>query len=310
MGGKLLLILPHSSKPEKYGASITHDFALNHRCVEFLDIPVSAKKPKSWWKDRDRRAVEVANILLPVSVDPRGSLSKLIANSTGSKQIINDFVCPYKIRARSLGRSVSPDDITFDFGENWNYLVHWTSSSNGPWPNETSADFYRSIIESDKEYSHSALNTLINILKAGTIYGSSEHIKGKHRCVGFTGLPPAEAIQLMRLRRRYMRYSFEPFGIAIEKESAKQLGIRPVIYGTSQEYSRLSSDDQLCFQSEGRFDGQWRNEHEHRYVGHFDLRKIPDDQMAVIVRDESQIERVRNHCSCSITALTGIKSAV
>jgi len=310
MGGKLLLILPRSTKPDRLQLQTLMDFSIEQGSAEFVEVPASDAKPKSWWKDRDQEAVLLANVILPVSIDPRGSLAKLISKPDVSATIADNFRCGYKIQARSLGVSISSENITVDPNHEWKYVVHWTSSSNGPWPNETSSDFYSSVLQSKDEYTHSGLNTLLNILRTRTIFGSDAHMKSKNRCVAFSGLHPTEAIRLMKLRRRYMRFTFEPYGIAIDRELAQRIGVKPVVYGTPEDFTKLDEERKPYFQNEGARGGQWRDEDEHRFVGNLELSTVPSKMMAVIVKDSTEIERAEKLCNCDIVVLSEVASSV
>jgi hypothetical protein len=100
--------------------------------------------------------------------------------------------------------------------------------------------------------------------------------------VSFSALKPLEAVKLMRWRRRYVCYSFEPYGVAIRADIADAAGLRPVIYGDDELYSRLADSDRPFFQSRGSKVSDWRPEAEWRHLGDFNLPKLPVDGVKLI----------------------------
>jgi hypothetical protein len=109
----------------------------------------------------------------------------------------------------------------------------------------------------------------------------------------------------MKWRARFVRWNFEPYGIAIDIEYAKSIGIRPVIYGSSETYGSLAEDGRPFFQNKGEKAGDWKPEREWRLYGNLDLRRIPPGKMRVIVRRKSEIAQLQDLTSSEILALTG-----
>ena len=109
---------------------------------------------------------------------------------------------------------------------------------------------------------------------------------GGQAAVSFTALSPAEAVPLMRWRKRYTRYSFEPYGLAFRCKFLTKLGARPVEYyqpGRKPTKER----ETLFYQSMGRV-GDWKAEKEWRLPGNLDLEQIPESDMLIIVPDREE----------------------
>lgn len=285
-------------------AELLSDFGLHTRRTEFATVPSESSSPKSWWKKRDRMAVEMADVILPVSINPDGKLSRILAMEAVRDKIESKFRVDYSPQPSDKFSPIPEDSLVLDPSERFDYITHWTHSFDKPWPDESSAEFYMSIVNSGPEYSHSALNTLRHVLQSRTLFGSSRHMRDDIRAVGFSELHPAEAVNLMKWRRRYVRPTFEPYGIAIEKSCAEVVGIRPVIYGNKVDYQKLSEIERPYFQSEGEKYGDWKPEREWRYIGDLDLTSVPPDRMKVIVRKRSEIERIAKVTSAEVLALT------
>lgn len=82
----------------------------------------------------------------------------------------------------------------------------------------------------------SALDNLVAILRKGTVRGSTRMVRGGQPVVCLFDVALGELRSLLdrRNRRRY-----QPFGIAIDKRYAFQMGARPVIYMPWREAERL-----------------------------------------------------------------------
>ncbi|NLI16413.1 MAG: hypothetical protein GX409_09030 [candidate division Zixibacteria bacterium] len=274
--------------------NIIKDFNLSPEKVGWLfhESTIKSRSPKSNWPQRDKLVIDTAQILIPVSVRPGGNLDKLITIHR-NKRVIKDFKTDYL--KQSSERIVPPESDTISrqlIDINWDYICHWTHTLNGPWPGQSHADYYRNITESDI-YPNGGLGSLINILQTRRIYASSKNIRDNQRVVAFSNLHPKDVLSLMTWRKRYVRYNFEPYGIAISRRAATALGIRPVIYGPSTLCKRLSDSDKPFFQSEGENGGDWRPENEWRCLGDLDLSVIPDSEIIVFVRDRAQITKIR-----------------
>jgi len=277
--------------------SIIEEYALDpDRTTPIYLGECSGKQHKKLWKLRDRLALMTADIIYPVSIRPGGKLDNLLSEDIFRKKIRNDFRIIWskekRLKKRPVynfsGHSVNP----FPDGK---WLVHWTRASQGPWPGEKAWEFYRDLFENPHIYVRSARETLIKILTEKIIRGSSWKIPGQARSVSLTSLPPEEAVSLMRWRKRFVRYSFEPYGIAIKQDILVQMGAKKV------HYERLDANspcEKLFIQSPGKTGG-WTREKEWRFRGDLRLDNIDADDYFAIVLDESDAveikEKIRNN---------------
>lgn len=303
---KMTLLVPPTEKNNlRTVVHVLDQFNLNASKVSFLPIETDAKTPKGWWLRRDRTAISLSDLILPVSVNPTGNLAEMLEDSEGSGVTIDDrFSVQYERPRRRLYNPVVKSSLAITEDNPWPYITHWTRSFNGPWPDQKLFDYYRMVTGSGGDYSHSALNSLKNILQCGAIFGTSQHIRQGYSVVSFTDRHPADAINLMKWRARFVRWNFEPYGIAIDRTYAESLGIKPVIYGTSAEFAELSESDKPYFQNAGEKGGDWKPENEWRFHGDLSLTSVPPDNMRIIVRKESEIAIVEGLTSSEIVALT------
>ena len=85
--------------------------------------------------------------------------------------------------------------------------------------------------------------------------------------------------------------TFEPYGVAIEKEVAADCWVRKVYYGEPEMYDYLDEKDKQYFQGLGK-EGYWLSENEYRHIGDIDLRKVPSEKTTAIVWKKEEAEEI------------------
>lgn len=303
-GGRVLVYLPYpyeknlnlsiagdDSPVASPSELLLHEFRLPPSRAEFhFQIPSPGPGVrKSGWLDRDREIIGLADMLYAVSIRPGGNMEAMIAETEASKKICRKFQVTYPKNRNHAAVNPAAGRMCGPFPEiPGEYLTHWTRAVNGKWPGETAAEFFHDITESGDDYARSALTTLQRILNEQRLRATTRHIRGGFPMVSFTALGIPEALKLMRWRKRYVQWSFEPYGISIRTEVAESCGIRPVIYGTPADYRQLDAMDRPFFQNRGVRGGDWAPENEWRHLGDLDLRTIPPDALRIIVRSATE----------------------
>ena len=247
------------------------------------------QQPKKLWVSRDRLAVSAADIIYPVSINPDGKLERLIAESGIARKIRNDFRIPWRSEREIKripvydfsGGAVNP------FPEG-GWLVHWTRASQGQWPGEQARTYISDLCEISDIYVRNAKETVLKMVSEQVIRGSSWNIPERTCVVSFSSLSAEEAVSLMRWRKRYVRYSFEPYGIAVKQDAAAALGAREIHY---ERPDRDQSCDRLYVQSPGE-KGDWTKEREWRLRGCLRLDEIDPRDYFVIVYNGSDAEEL------------------
>jgi len=295
LGGSQIIIIPIDIKddPREIRDDLIKDFNLDRERTAIMYIRTRRRglRNKSAWAERDTIAVETANTIYPVSVRKNGNLERLFKNNPNkASRALMDFNIDYNPvtvpeRIQLEARDLHPEIRNHE----WPYLTHYTRSTYNPWPGESSADYYRAIFESEGDYPRSALATLKRIIADKKIWASYYHIRGGYKVVSLTELKPHEAVSIIRWRPRFVRWNFEPYGIAIDKEFARSIGIRPVIYKPSKEFDSLPEEDKPYYQNPGDKGGEWEPEREWRHLGNIDLSGIPEDKIHILVRNECEI---------------------
>jgi len=201
-------------------------------------------------------------------------------------RVVRDFAITHSGRDEQLKYALSADNLSAEAAAiGCQYLVHWTRTSNGPWPGEPVASFCRAVLDSDA-YPRGAFAGVRNMLTTGRIAASPRHMPGNTPCVSFTGKSPLEFAPLMRWRARYREMSFEPYGIGIERSVALAAGLRAVSYGSAREVTPDAAPQWLR-QSEGKLTA-WRDEDEYRCLGDFALRSVPRESLVLFCRTRAE----------------------
>jgi len=287
--GKGIIVCPTSPtvRIEDEVSRLSDDFRLDAERLAWVFVEESGKSRsrKSWWETRDRVAFNLAGRIAPISVRDGGRLEESVQQwLMNGREMDPRFRVSYEGGSRSRLKIDVP--ATCRGFVNWDYLTHWARRCYGPWPGERSADYYRSIADSTHTYARSASATLKRILGEKLLRASGDHIRGKSPVVAFTSLSPSDAVPLMRWRKRYVRPTFEPYGIGIRIRTALDAGIRPVRYVKSGEDGGLWESVLL----QGYGSGDWQAEREWRAIGDVDLSRLSSEDLVVLVPNEGRAE--------------------
>jgi len=266
-------------------------FKLSQKLTEwyFFEVENVSKDNLLFQKERDKLICQSADIIYPISIRTGSTLKQLYNKSIESQTVVNDgFMSRYsksknKYKYKINSAKVNPEIDKLLKG----YLIHWTRTANSCWPNEKLSDYYKSIVKTKNDYSHSAYMTLQRILSENILRASSRHYRKNLSAVSFSELKPSMAVSLMKWRARYREMSFEPYGIAVRKTTAQKIGIRKVIYGESKSFRDLGEIDKPYFQSIGTR-GYWTPEKEWRFIGDIDLSKINQNDKRIIVLHKNE----------------------
>ena len=271
---QVCLLLAHNPEEfERDAHEVATDFTLNWEQVCFLHLPLNKRSPKKSWKERDRLAVSMADTVYPISIKPRGQMADSLRNLTGGSIVCEDFATewtpssprkPYRLDRQRIEEEVDP--------ETKGWLFHWTRAADGPWPGERKGDYYRDVLISGSEYARSAERTLNRIVEEKRIRGSNWRIRGQSKVVCFSARAPSRSAHLFSWRRRYARFTAEPYGIALHPGVAKEMGVTRVVYLPDGETPpRIPPYLQ---QAEGQV-GFWPEEKEFRHEGDLSLADLP-----------------------------------
>lgn len=295
LGGNQIIIIPIDEKDDQHKIrdDTIEDFELDRNKTAFMFFRGVKRgiRGKSAWHERDKLAVSLANQIYPVSVREHGNLEGLLKeNPAKFSEATMKFNISYHPVVRSEKIAIEEDELSSEIRKfKWNHLIHFTRTTYMPWPGENSAEYYKAIYSSKDRYPRSGLHTLKRIIEVQKIWASYYHIRGGHKVVSFTEHPPCKAISLMSWRTRHVRWNFEPYGIAIDKDFAIREGIKPVMYDMPEKYDELSDKDKPFYQNPGEKGGDWKPEMEWRHLGHLNLSPIPPEKVILLVRNRTDL---------------------
>lgn len=177
------------------------------------------------------------------------------------------------------------------------WLLHWTRAAAGPWPGETYEDFLDALILRTETADHSAITTLLRIVSEGILRASSDGIRGSFSVVAFTGVPLQEFRKRRVFRKHRHRFDFEPWGIAVRKNSLINVGIRAVIYGDDDLWNSLDHEQQPLFQKATSGGATSTSEElEWRAIGDVHFSQFSNSDICVFVDSTDAARVVSFHC--------------
>jgi len=287
---QVLLLASSARSFEESAAAALHDYGVDPGRTTLEPVPGSGAERSAAMRTRDAAVLAAADVLVSVSIRPGGTMAQSLISA--SAPVVRDFEAPYARRAAALkyelGGTAAPAHSS-----GAGMITHWTRTSNGPWPTERTRDFCDAVLDST-EYPRSALATLRNILATGHIAASPRHMPGNAPCVSFTAKPPHEFLGHMRWRARYREMSFEPYGLGVAIDVARELGLQPV------DYASRDGTPEWLRQTPGSI-GDWRSEDEWRHPGDVDLTRVPREQVMCWCWREEE--------AAAITRESGVRAA-
>jgi len=191
----------------------------------------------------------------------------------------------------AYGQRKEPAPIAWD-----RYLYHYTRACPGPWPGQSELDYLTSVLDGELTCGHSALDTLLRILREGCIRGSRRLVRGLEAVISWTSRPPRDLAAIRHWNRALGRWTFEPYGIAVNRQWLRNQGAKPAIYGAGTIFERLPAGERFRFQVGDANRAVWRLEREWRLLG--DLRLDGTMDVLVLVPDAAAAERIAAEIAC------------
>ncbi len=309
-GGKLIIIVPDVSQNNaaEVASEIERDFHLDAHKTLFVfpkDLPNFYKSVSDFPK-RDAWIVALAETLYPVAIRSGGNLEMVIKTS---RKVNEENRIPYKKETRRSPFSnleiANPRNNVLP----WDSLTHWTRKTTTPWPGETKADFYAAFDKEESGYPRSGFHTLKRILKQRRLMASNKLIRGDKGVVSLTECLPWELAKLVKWRPGLFRWTFEPYGIALNQSKLESLGARRVIYGEDYQFRFLQGQDISFFQSCGHGENNWREEKEWRHLGNIDLNQFQPEDAIVFVFTKEEAEILRRESPFQVMCWEDLKES-
>ncbi|WP_445895491.1 hypothetical protein [Desulfosoma sp.] len=186
------------------------------------------------------------------------------------------------------------------------FLYHYTRSCPGPWPGQSRCAWAEDLLKDRPWADHMALDTLWRILWEGRLRASGRLIRQGIPVVSWTRVPPLNLLQLTRWNPALIRWTFEPYGLAVRKDVLKSLGARPVIYACEAGFAKIAPMDRFRFQLHQPGRVSWKAEREWRLPGDFMLDALDPDAWWAFVPTAEEARRLQENVGrlCRIVPLT------
>jgi hypothetical protein len=172
-------------------------------------------------------------------------------------------------------------------------LTHFTRECPGPWPGQSRGDYYRGLVEGDASAAHTAFDTLNRILEEKRIRCGMTLIRGSAGVVAFTSAGLCHVHSLMRWRRGLGRWTFQPYGLMVDRKALRDRGARPVVYGDDHVWRRLPARHRYRFQKRRSTAGAWSKEKEWRLPMDLILDGLTEKEMCILVPSGSEAQFIR-----------------
>ncbi|RJP73694.1 MAG: hypothetical protein C4524_14350 [Candidatus Zixiibacteriota bacterium] len=261
------------------------DFCLNPEAVLAVR-PIRLGPKRTLAEDhaaRDRWILALADRPVALGLRPGGNLEALLSRlPIGTMD--SRFRLPWQPPPTARGFPVPKVLRAPAWYDPEAWLIHWTRACTGQYPGETRADYFHRVMVEGKE-ERDGWGTLERILEEGVIRASTKLVRRGYPVVSFTARPPEDLPRLCAWHAGLRRWTFEPFGLALNRHALMQLGARPVVYGDEADWELLPDAERPYFQAlGGKHD--WREEKEWRVRGDVRLAGFAPDEILVLAAGE------------------------
>lgn len=186
----------------------------------------------------------------------------------------------------------------------WNrYLYHYTRACPGPWPGQPYRDYLLALLVDEPLCGHSALETLVRMLRERRVRASNRITRGPQPVISWSAEPPSAMAAMRRWNRALMRWTVEPYGIAISKTVLRTLGAKPAIYGQDKVFSRLRAGDRFRYQRHEPPACVWKHEREWRLPGDLPLDECCRRHGFIFVDTDADAAYVAQHAEIEMPLL-------
>ncbi len=207
---------------------------------------------------------------------------------------VSNVLAPPQV-AGTLETCPTMTDIPWPNGD---YFVHWTRRQDGPWPDQSEADFIDDLLLRQEAGSHSAFAALSRIVQQRRLIASAAGIRGEATVVSFSAKPLRELTKQRTFRAHRGRWDCETYGLCLRREWLQARGAKPVIYGDDHHWSTLTKSDRPFFQlnttrsRRGAKMIDWSQEAEWRVLNDLDLSEAGREDAMLFVPTEDEARQI------------------
>jgi len=178
------------------------------------------------------------------------------------------------------------------------YLYHYTRACPGHWPGQKVQNYHLDLIFNRSDCAHGAFDTLCRILQEERLRAGSRMVRGETAVICWSAHPYAELERFRRWRPGLVRWTVEPWGLAVRKGILRRLGAKPAIYLPPELFSRLRPADRYRYQRHEPPGCIWKQEREWRLAGDLDLTQLQPLEAFVMVPDAVAARELIRRVDC------------
>ncbi|MCE5245231.1 MAG: hypothetical protein LLF99_18745 [Desulfobacteraceae bacterium] len=178
------------------------------------------------------------------------------------------------------------------------YLYHYTRSCPGPWPGQPYGEFLLDLLAAGLLSGHTSLDTLVRIVSEERIRACGQLVRGGHAAVSLTSLPPMRLESIRRWNPALIRWTFEPYGVAISRKLLREEGAKPAIYAHASRYPDIGYSERYRFQMHRPPWSSWKYEREWRFRRDIDLGRLGGHDAFVFVPSTEDAEKLQELTGC------------
>lgn len=175
------------------------------------------------------------------------------------------------------------------------FLYHYTRGCPGPWPGQTYGEYLRDLLAGERWSGHTALDTLMRILLEGRIRAGGKLVREGRAVVSLSARPPQDIASMRKWNPALIRWTVEPYGIAVRRSVLKSMGAKPVIYAKDEHFQILSPSNRFRFQRHVPPGCLWKQEREWRLPKDLVLRDVSPGDVFILVgtpKDRAALQAV------------------
>lgn len=197
--------------------------------------------------------------------------------------------------ASCVGHGGTINRLTWPDGD---YFVHWTRRQDGPWPDQSEANFIDELLLSREATSHSAFAALSRIVQQRRLIASATGIRGETAVVSFSANPLYELTKQRTFRTHRGRWDCEAYGLCLRREWLQSRGAKPVIYGDDDLWTSLPDSNRAFFQLKttrsrrGAKLIDWSREAEWRVPNDLDLSEAGREDVLLFAPTEDEARQL------------------
>lgn len=188
------------------------------------------------------------------------------------------------------------------------YLIHTTRARQSLWPDQSNLDLLDEAFRLAWNPHPTPIETLLKIITEQKLLATTARKRAEIPSISFTANTISVLLGMRAFQSHLARWDWEPYGLAIKKDSLERLGARPVRYLARKQIDSLEPDEQAFCQplAEKEGDRDWTVEREWRLANDLRLAHLPSDAAFVFVARDCEARALSHHSRWPVYSVEGL----